>query len=379
MGPLNRIGRRFGRIALACLAAGSMLSLGACLPQVRPAPFAASDNTTEPGSLLGPFDGRVLDAQNGRPLPGCLVWVAWSFCRGEQVCMPAGTETWSGETDADGRYATPGLRNFPGAVRLDHVTVVVYRRGYLGYRSDRYFDGAQPRRDFTQRRNAIRLERFPESASHAEHLAFLGGTGALRTALRAEALHVSVEAAANDAPPAPLDASTLLSIEELRQVTGASDEYVTERLNDKPRTARYDSVHFKSLSRGEEADAAVRVVLADNDSEIEKNYEEIAPQLPNGKAIDPVPPGLGARAALGQQGEGSEAIFGVVALSRADRAVVLVTCGAELCPSQIEVVELARKIIARLPRVGRGALPPTATQPPSESPPMKLEQKGLRR
>jgi hypothetical protein len=348
-----------------------------CLPQVRPAPFPASDDTTEPGSLLGPFEGRVLDAQNGRPIPGALVWVAWSFCRGESVCVPAGTETWSGEADADGRYWSATLRHFPGAVRLDHVTVVVYRRGYLGYRSDRYFDGAQPRHDFSQRRNVARLERFPESASHAEHLAFLGGSGELRAALRAEALHVSVETAANDAPAAALDASTLLSIEELRQVTGAPDDFVTERLADKPRTARYDSVHFKSTTRGEEADAAVRVVLADTDAEIEKNYEEIAPQLPNAKALDPVPAGLGARAAIGKQGDGDDSIFGVVALSRADRAVVLVTCGSGLCPSQVELVEIARKVIARLPRVGRGALPTSVTPPTPE--PMKLEQKGLHR
>ncbi len=355
--------------------------LAGCLPQVRPAPFPESSDTTLAGSLLGPFDGRVLDAQSGRPIPGSLVWVAWRFCRGETFCVPAGTETWSGETDADGHYLTSGLRHFPGSVRLDHVTVVVYRRGFLGYRSDRYFDGALPRRDFSQQRNQVKLERFPENASHAEHLAFLGGSGALRTALRAEALHVSVEAAGNDAPAAPLDASALLSIEELRQVTGVADDYVTERLVDKPRSARYDSVHFKSTTRGEEADAALRVVIADSDSEIEKNFEEIAPQLPNGKAVDPVPPGLGARAAIGQQGEGDEAIFGVVALSRRDRAVVLVTCGAALCPSQIEVVELVRKVIARLPRVGRGPLPTNPTSPTAtpEPEPMKLEQRGLHR
>ena len=362
--------------------AAAVVALSGCLPQVRPAPFPADDDTTLPGSLMGPFEGRVADAQSGRPLPGAIVWVAWSFCRGEAVCAPAGTETWSGDTDADGHYASSALQRFPGAVRLDHVTLIVYKRGYVGYRSDRYFEGAQPRRDFAQRHNQVKLDRFPESASHAEHLAFIGGSGALRAALRAEALHVSVDAGNTDAAPATLDASTLLSVEELRQVTGATDDFVTERLADKPRSAHYDSNHFKSTSRGEEADAAVRIVLADSDLEIEKDYEEIAPQLPNGRALDPVPTGLGARAAFGQQGDGDDAIFGIAALDRADRAVVLITCGAGTCKSQAELMELTKKVIARLPRVGRGPLPAGSpgSAPSTPTPaPMKLKQQGLHR
>ncbi len=361
--------------------------LGGCLPTLAPARFPARSDTTEPGTLVGPFDGRVVDSQSGRPLSGAVVWVSWRFCRGSAVCLPAGNETWSGETDADGRYEAPRLRSFPGAVRLDGVTLVIYKRGYLGYRSDRLFEAGLPRRDFAQSRNDVRLERYPESTSHTEHLAFLGGGGALRAALRAEALQASLESGSAIGSAAALDAATLLSVEELRQSTGAKDDFGTERLSDRPRTARYDSIHFRSVGRGEEADAAFRVFLADSESEAEQTYEELASKLPNGRALDPAPVGLGARAATGRDGADDRVLFGLLILDRVNRANVLFSCGSSLCPTEMELQAMAKKVVSRLSRVGRGPLPapvepeqPVESQPAPkpEEPAMKLRQPELR-
>ncbi len=368
------------------LALTMTLGTSGCLPTMAPARFPARSDTTEPGSLAGPFDGRVVDAQSARPLPGAVVWVSWRFCRGTKVCLPAGNETWSGETDADGRYQTPRLRSFPGLVHLEGVTLVVYKRGYLGYRSDRLFDAALPRRDFAQSRNDVRLDLYPDATTHAEHLAFLGGAGALREALRPEALQASLETGVTGTA-APLDATTLLSVEELRQVTGAKEEFSTERLGDRPRTARYDSVHFRSVGRGEEADAAFRVFLSDTDSEAEQMYEELASKLPNGRALDPAPVGLGARAATGRDGADDHVLFGLLVLDRVNRATLLFSCGGTLCPTEAEVQSMARKVVARMPRVGRGPLPPQpevekpveeAPAPKPEEPAMKLRQPSLR-
>jgi hypothetical protein len=335
-------------------------TLSACAsPNLSPATFPLRSDTTEPGTLLGPYDGRVTDAGSQRPVPGALVWVSYAFCRGELLCTPAGSHTWTGETDADGRYAVPELDRFPGSVRLDRVTLVIYKRGYIGYRSDRYFENALPRRDFAQHRNDVKLERFAEGFSHAEHLSFIGGSGALRAALRAEALQVSVDAS-GAGPSVPFDASALLSVEELRQATGSTDDFGTERLSDRPRTPRYDSLHFKSVTRGEEGDAALRVFLFGNDAEAEKNFEEFAPSLPNAKAVDPVPDGLGQRLALAKDGEGDHAIYGLIALDRPQRAVLLVTCGASLCDDPTDIQAIAQKALARLPRTGRGPLPENA-------------------
>jgi hypothetical protein len=367
------------RLAAVLLAA---VGLGGCLPALTPAPFAASADTTEPGSLLGPFDGKVTDAQAGRPVSGALVWVSWRFCEGTNVCMPAGTETWNGETDADGRYTVPKLTRFPGAVRLDGVTLIVYKRGYFGYRSDRVHDdhaagGSLPRRDFAQTRNQVRLEHFPEGASHAAHLAFVGGSGALRAALRAEALQAGLDAAAAPTGALPLDATALLSIEELRQITGGVDEMMVDRLEDRPRSTRYDSAHFRAQGRGEEFDAAFRVALHDTAADADKDFEAQLAEMPGGRALDPAPPGLGTRVARGRDGDAETGILGLLVLDRAQRTTVLFTCGVGLCHDTDALDAIARKVIARLPRVAHPEPMPAQPKPePKQAP--KQEEEGFK-
>jgi hypothetical protein len=362
-----------------------------CLPSLSTAPFPASADTTEAGTLLGPFEGRATDATSGRPIPGALVWVSWRFCDGTGMCVPAGTETWSGETDADGHYWVPRLAHFPGAVRLDGVTLFVYKRGYIAYRSDRYYDehargNAQPRRDFAQTRNAVALERFPDGGSHAMHLAFVGGSGALRAALRAEALQASLDEAHAPAAAAPLDATALFTVEELRQITGTTDEMVTERLTDLPRTPRYDSAHFRARDRSDEAyDAAYRVTIYDSAAEADAGYEALLGELPNPQALEPVPTGLGARAARGHDGDLEGGITGLLVLDRAQKTTVLFTCGNSLCRHTDEIDAIARKVVSRLPHIVHPA--PETKKPAPKEPPQpqpaheefKLREPGLHR
>lgn len=369
-------------LVLACGAAG-------CIPTLTPASFPVSGDSTDPGNLLGPFDGQVTDAGSGHPLPGALVWVSWRFCHGTGLCIPAGTETFSVETDADGRYHVPRLVHFPGAVRLDGVTLVAYKRGYIGYRSDHVFDpietdahGTLVRHDFSQLRNLVKLEHFPDGASHAAHLAFLGGSGALRAALRAEALQVAVERGSPEvASASPLDATTLLSVEELRQATGSVDDFTVERLEDKPRTPRYDSAHFRSNASGEGSDAAFRVYLSDTPADSDRDFDTLLADLPNAEAIEPPPAGLGARASRGHDtaAGSSTSIRGLLVEDRAHRAIVLVTCGSELCTTDDAIDSVARKVIARMPRVAHPPPEPKQTKPKPEDQHMQLREPELRR
>jgi hypothetical protein len=335
----------------------------------------------------------VTDAQAGRPIAGAVVWVSWRFCEGTSVCIPAGTDTWSGETDADGRYVVPRLTRFPGAVRLDGLTLVVYKRGFVVYRSDRILltradetkeDVTVPRRDFAQTQNVVRLERFPENGSHAEHLAFAGGSGALRAAMRAEALQASLDSASTPNAPAALDATALLSVEELRQISGSLDEMLIDRLDDRPRTVRYDSAHFRAQGRGEEFDAAFRVTLFDTAGDADKDYEAQLAELPHGQALDPVPTGLGTRAARGQDGDSETGIVGLLVLDRAQRATILFTCGVGLCHGNEAIEAIARKVIGRLPRVAHPAPEPKRAPEhpmakPEEPEGLKLREPELRR
>src|SRR3954470_17533607 len=80
-----------------------------CAGAVAQAPFSARNDTVEPGDLLGPFDGRVVDAQSGKPVAGALVYASWGFEVGRGLTAPAGSANATAETDSDGRYVIPSL------------------------------------------------------------------------------------------------------------------------------------------------------------------------------------------------------------------------------------------------------------------------------
>src|SRR5262245_26549811 len=115
-----------------------------CAAAVAEAPFPERPDTTEPGSLLGPFDGQVVDAETGRPLGGALVFASWGFEVGRGFVQPGGAHSVTVETDSDGRYQLPRLASWPARARVMRFTLVAYKRGYIAYRSDRRFDDLGP-------------------------------------------------------------------------------------------------------------------------------------------------------------------------------------------------------------------------------------------
>ncbi|MCA1664043.1 MAG: carboxypeptidase-like regulatory domain-containing protein, partial [Myxococcales bacterium] len=118
------------------------LSTG-CAPAIAQAPFSARPDTVMPGDLLGAFDGQVLDAQSGKPVTGAIVQASWAFESGRGLTAPAGGAVVTVATDADGRYLIERLADLPSSrARVVAVTLVVYERGYVAYRSDRVFDNA---------------------------------------------------------------------------------------------------------------------------------------------------------------------------------------------------------------------------------------------
>src|SRR5512144_2470031 len=147
-----------------------LLILGAglwagCAPAIVQAPFPARPDTVVPGDLLGEFDGRVVDAQSGKPLPGAIVQASWAFETGRGLTAPAGGAVTTVATDNHGRYLIERLSDLPSArARVAAFTLVVYERGYVAYRSDRVFDnalgGARARGDFAQHQNVIKLDRW---------------------------------------------------------------------------------------------------------------------------------------------------------------------------------------------------------------------------
>ncbi len=161
---------------------------------VAKAPFARRLGSGEVGSLLGPFDGLVLDQSTANPLGSALVVGTWAFQDPNGLGIPESSLTVTAVTGSDGTYQLPSLptgRQFAGLLR--RFTLVVYKAGFIGYRSDLRFDDRSPRHDFVQRGNVVRLDRFPQNESHVRHLVFLGSGAALRGAAQAEIVAASLE------------------------------------------------------------------------------------------------------------------------------------------------------------------------------------------
>src|SRR5262249_62407600 len=107
-----------------------------------------------------PSSGGVLDAAPARPVAGALVYASWRFVDGSGQTAPAGYREHIGSTDATGHYVVPRVEELPGGgVRLSDFRLLVYKRGYVAYRSDRRFDDFGPRPALTQDGYSVALVR----------------------------------------------------------------------------------------------------------------------------------------------------------------------------------------------------------------------------
>ena len=152
------------------LAAGAL----ACAPIVRPAPFKGFRDQVTDASLHGPFDGQIVDESTGEPIADATIVAVWSYDHGDGFIGPAGSEIFEATTDEAGRYRVPEakLEVRGPTTRLVSFELVVYKRGYVAYRSNRMTDGSA-RTDFTVRHNRIALQKWRQTDSHVDHLVFL--------------------------------------------------------------------------------------------------------------------------------------------------------------------------------------------------------------
>ena len=179
--------------------------------------------------------------------PGALVLGSWAFETPAGLATPDSSYTESTLTGNDGSYRLPKLpggRSQPALLR--RFTLVVYKAGYMGYRSDLRSDDHTPRHDFAQRQNRIRLDRFVQGESHARHLVFLGASPQLRRVAQAEIVQAALEMSERTAaknpiapedlpPPAPAPEPALTlpmrlltrgDIEEWSTQSGTANTYV---------------------------------------------------------------------------------------------------------------------------------------------------------
>jgi hypothetical protein len=354
---------------LPLVAAAILCGLAGCAPIVDRASFPDRPDSLRPGDLLGPFDGLVLDSETERPVAGATVAASWAFERGIGLVGPLAAHEVVVETGADGRYRIPALDDLPsgGSTRVRRFTLIVYHRGHVGWRSDRRFPDGRARRDFSQRGNRIRLEKWQPAMQHHRHLVFLGGGDAIRAAAAWEVQPASLEleggaprapgaaGAQAAAGPKKLDTTTLLSEAEVRGVTGYAGKFEIGKLTDLPSTEFYDSRHFKAEGKPESFDVALRVWLLGG-AGAEAQYRKLLGELPGAKVADEIgDSSLRAK---------TPDVTGVAFLLRDRGAVVSVTCGVAQCTDPEMVLRLAKLVeshLSELPAI------PTA-EPKAEEP-----------
>lgn len=368
-----RISRYTFHIKAAALLLISGVAVG-CAPAIAEAPFPARGDTVVPGDLLGPFDGRVVDAQSGKPIAGAIVQASWSFETGRGLTAPAGGAVRTVATDNDGRYLIDRLTELPSArSRVVGVAIVVYQRGYVAYRSDRVFDdtvgGARARTDFSQHNNVAKLDRWTTAMSHVKHVRFVGGSGPLKRAVGSEVIEASLELAAGPTKATPavaaaegplLDAGPLLSVDELKAVTGYGGTFTLEKLTDLPTTPTYDSRHFKATGKPETFDAALRVWKL-SPAAADARYAKLLAEVPHAVAKDE----MGDKSLRGYDGR----IVAVAALDRAHGVVVELTCGLDQCRDVDQAAGILRRVLARADRLGGTAPPAAGEAAPEETKP----------
>lgn len=340
------------RTALALLPAWAV----ACGPLVENAPFPARPDSVRPADLLGPYDGIVVDADSERPVAGALVAASWAFERGIGLQAPLGAHEVVTETGADGRYQIARLPNLPSGMstRIRRFSLIVYHRGHVAWRNDRRFPGREARKDFSQRGNKVRLDKWQPTLSHSEHLVFLGGGARVKTVASWELQNAALEmegersvmsaaggAAAAVAAP-PLDISALLTQDEIRGVTGYVGKFDDNKLTDLPTTEFYDSHHFKAQGKPESFDVGLRVWRLGT-AAAEVQYQRLLAELPGAAGKDEVGD-VSLRAKSG-------AIHGLTFLVRSRGIVVSLTCGASQCSESGQILKLAKLVESRLPEL----------------------------
>lgn len=342
---------------------GLIAPLLACAPVVRPSNFAGARDQVTDAPLTGPFDGQVIDLTTGDPLADATVAGVWTYARGDGFIGPYGSETYESTTDRAGRYRIPEapLKIRGSAVRLVDFHLVIYKRGYLGYRSDTTFEGGA-RVDFTARHNRVELRKWRESDSHAAHLTYLAPPRVIAKQIAWEQELANLDLyrelggelagkanVSGGGPEVPrrrdtewLDASPLLSPEEIRQRTRTNDRFQVGELTDLERTFFYHGVHYQAVDRSEPYDIGVRVW-----------------QAPPG-GLDPVIETIEATMAGAERTKDitdetwvleSEGVIAVAFLDRPTKTGVLLTCGDLQCADLATALLLAKHLHRGLQRL----------------------------
>ncbi|GBE53868.1 hypothetical protein BMS3Bbin15_00014 [archaeon BMS3Bbin15] len=132
--------------------------------------------------------GIVVDAETGKPIDGAVVLVEWTYTSGKWMGLRSTSSYKVVErvTDKEGKFTVSGVFN----PLVNPPTVVVYKKGYVAWRSDFIFPDYRKREEFQWKNNYMfKLERFKKIYSHSRHISFLSSSGLSLSSTKLEHAH----------------------------------------------------------------------------------------------------------------------------------------------------------------------------------------------
>jgi len=136
-----------------------------------------------------------------------------------------------------------------------------------------------------------------------------------------------------------LDASPLLSAEEVRGVTGFAGEFEVGRLSDRVRSDVYDSRHFKAKGKSEAFDVAVRLWMVEATT-AEAQFDKLQAELPAAAPTDEI----GDKAVRARGGD----VVGLAFLLKERGLVIQISCGVSQCTDAGMILRLAKLVESHL-------------------------------
>lgn len=118
-------------------------------------------------AYLNLYTGTVVDAETEKPIDGAVVLVEWTIKTGPPGLATAKMyKRVEKVTNKKGKFSMFGVLN----PFVNPPLVVVYKKGYVAWRSDFIFPDYAKREDFHSEK--IKLEHFSKRYSHSRHIIF---------------------------------------------------------------------------------------------------------------------------------------------------------------------------------------------------------------
>jgi hypothetical protein len=181
-------------------------------------------------ACYGGITGKVVDADNGKPIEGAVVLVEWNITQGLGLSYTARYKTFETVTNENGWFTLPGVLN----PFVNPPGLVIYKRGYVAWREYATFPDLKERKAFKWKSGSVfRLERFARGYLHDRHTSFISsGIGSQGTSSKlSKAIHWEELLATKERRLSKKKRDSLAP--EEKSLFVSSPEY------DKPETARH--------------------------------------------------------------------------------------------------------------------------------------------